>query len=202
MDSQSEKNGEPMSESQGGPPNSRHPQGFYYHHHSPGILGLSVEEIKVIRECSNDANWKFAMPAAAMAAILTYFASRRTLVSPAVRSWTTFWTVSVAAVFGNFAGRLAYTTFGNCQDKMAALPQHSHIGETARKLNAAGVRLPPYLIVAGAEWGPWSGWQGNPWQSSGFASGYRFGEQPQMGFSPKSVTFDANNSNSTDNRKI
>ena len=62
--------------------------------------------------------------------------------------WARFWYIAAMSVLGNLTGRMAYTAFGNCQDKMAKLPANSAIGETARALNAAGVRLPPYMIGA------------------------------------------------------
>lgn len=141
---------------------------LHYHHHGPGIMGLSVEELKVIQECRSDANWKYAIPGASIAALLVVAGMNRGVISPR----GTFFKATGAAVFGNFLGRWAYSSFGNCQDKLAKL-QNSHIGETARKLNEAGVRLPPYLIVAGSE-GPFSFSFMSPWRNRGYGAGYRY----------------------------
>ena len=142
--------------------------GLQYYDHGRGIVGLSVEELKVIQECRSDANWKYALPGAAIAMGLVLAGMKQGALSPR----GVFFKATGAAVFGNFLGRWTYSSFGNCQDKLAKL-QNSHIGDTARKLNEAGVRLPPYLIVSGSG-GPFSFAWMSPWHNRGYGSGYRY----------------------------
>ncbi|OQV22276.1 hypothetical protein BV898_03779 [Hypsibius exemplaris] len=194
---------EPHKDDPGAPEDSARPgqYGLYYHHHGPGLWGLSVDEIKVIRDCSRDAHWKWAVPGTILGGAAAYFgtiqsvwgANAAAAAPPGVRGmrgWWQFWLVTASMLLGNLSGRALYNTLGNCQDKMAALPADSTIGQTARELNKAGIRLPPYMIVAGAETGPWSYW-GNMWHANqggncrGYGSGYRYGERSSSGLDSK-----------------
>lgn len=149
------------------------PDRFHYHHHGPGLHGLSIEEIKAIQECRSDATWKYALPGAVIAALSTGLAIKQGYLSSNRAILKTVF----AAFFGNIAGRGIYIKFGDCQNRLAKL--NTPIGETARKLNEAGVKLPPYMIVAGAEpdmwnFGPWASWRNQDGRGSGFGSGYRY----------------------------
>ncbi|XP_055340814.1 uncharacterized protein LOC129589911 [Paramacrobiotus metropolitanus] len=162
---------------------------FRYHDHGPGLYGLTVEEIKTIQECRTDANWKYAMPSAAVAGLATHLAVKGGYLRSNPR-FGSFFKVTAAALLGNVLGRYLYTRFGGCQEKLAKL--NTPIGETARKLNEAGVRLPPYMIVAGAETHPWAR---NPWESwrgdtRGYGAGYRYfpGQADQFGPQPTGET--------------
>ena len=83
-----------------------------------------------------------------MAGLLAYYSTNRGMfrAGTPIGMWGRFFYIAASSLFGNLMGRLAYTAFGNCQEKMANLPANSAIGETARQLNAAGIRLPPYMI--------------------------------------------------------